>query len=54
MGKHVYNVDITVLIRELEKASLGEDLRVALVYSLDCVNAIHHRKFWEDEKKTKT
>lgn len=38
-------VDISEPIKQLEAASTGEDLRQALLYALEVVEAIHNRKF---------
>lgn len=38
-------VDISKPIQDLEAASTGEELRAALLYALEAVEAIHNRKF---------
>lgn len=53
MRKKVYNIDISDVIGSLEKASYGEDVRQALIYSLEVLNATHHRRFWENENSKK-
>lgn len=43
--KMIRMVDISEPIKQLEAASTGEDLRQALLYALEVVEAIHNRKF---------
>jgi hypothetical protein len=38
-------VDISEIIANFEAASTGEELRAALLYALQAVEAIHNRKF---------